>query len=72
MNPASSDGWEALRVTESVQNVQPPGIKNLSFFFFFRFLGPYPWHMEVPSLGVELGLEPCLPPTPQLMATPDC
>ena len=25
-------------------------------FFFFRFLGPHPWHMEVPRLGVELEL----------------
>ena len=23
------------------------------FFFFFVFLGPQPWHMEVPSLGVQ-------------------
>uniref|UniRef100_A0A8D0QGH9 Uncharacterized protein n=1 Tax=Sus scrofa TaxID=9823 RepID=A0A8D0QGH9_PIG len=22
------------------------------FFFFLVFLGPYPWHMEVPRLGV--------------------
>ena len=25
-------------------------------FFLFCFLGPHPWHMEVPSLGVELDL----------------
>ena len=32
----------------------------LKFFFFFVFsffLGPYPWHMEVPRLGVELELQ---------------
>ena len=23
------------------------------FIYLFFFLGPYPWHMEVPSLGVE-------------------
>ena len=23
------------------------------FFFFLSFLGPYPWHMEVPRLGVK-------------------
>ena len=23
------------------------------FFFFFVFLGPCPWHMQVPRLGVE-------------------
>ena len=28
------------------------------FFFFFGFLGPHPWHMEIPRLGVELELQP--------------
>ena len=49
---------------------------------FFCFLGPHPWHMELPSLGVEVeiqlpayttatvGAEPPLQPTPQLMAMP--
>ena len=23
------------------------------FFFLFCFLGPHPWHMEVPRIGVE-------------------
>ena len=27
-----------------------------SLFFFLVFLGPRPWHMEVPRLGVELEL----------------
>ena len=26
------------------------------FSFFFVFLGPHPWHMEVPRLGIELEL----------------
>ena len=26
-------------------------------FFFFVFLGPYPWHMEVLRLGVESELQ---------------
>ena len=30
------------------------GIPRLSFIFF---LGPHPWHMEVPRLGVELELQ---------------
>jgi len=30
---------------------------SLSFFFFFCFLGLYPRHMEVPRLGVQLGLQ---------------
>ena len=28
-----------------------------SLFFFFGFLGPHPWHVEVPRLGVELELQ---------------
>ena len=54
-------------------------------FFFVFFSGLHPRHMEVPRLGVELELqplashhshsntrsEPCLQPTPQLMAAPD-
>ena len=27
------------------------------FILIFCFLGPPPWHMEVPSLGVELELQ---------------
>ena len=27
------------------------------FFFFFVFLGPHPWHMEVPRLGIESELQ---------------
>ena len=36
-------------------------IPSLFFFpfliFFFFFLGPHPWHMEVPRLGAELELQ---------------
>ena len=51
-------------------------------FFFFVFLGLYPWHMEVPRLEVKLELQLSayttansntgsdLGPLPQLMATP--
>ena len=28
-----------------------------AFFFFFVFLGPHLWHMEVPRLGVESELQ---------------
>ena len=52
-------------------------------FYSFFFFGPYPRHMEVPRLGGRIGAEaaglhhshsnlrsePCLQPTPQLMAT---
>ena len=27
------------------------------FFFFLVFLGPHPWHMEVPGLGVQSELQ---------------
>ena len=27
--------------------------KAFSFFFFFVFLGPHSWYMEIPRLGVE-------------------
>ena len=36
---------------------------------FFVFLGPYPRHMEVPSLGVELDLQ--LPAYTTATVTPD-
>ena len=53
---------------------------NIYPLFFFCFLGPQPWHMEVPRLGVQLELHHSpsnirsklhLWPTPQLMAKPD-
>ena len=46
--------------------------KPLSFFFCFCslvFLGPHPWHMEVPRLGVGLELQP--PAYATATATPD-
>ena len=58
---------------------------SFSFFVFLPFLGPFPWHIEVPRLGglstavaaglhhsdSNVGSEPRLQPTSQLMATPD-
>ena len=41
----------------------------LVFICLFVFLGPHPWQMEVPSLGVELGLQ--LPDYITAMATWD-
>ena len=60
-------------------------LKIRPFFFFFCFLGPYPWHMELPRLGNHIGATASglhhshsntgsklhLQPTPQLAATPD-
>ena len=40
-----------------------------AFFFFFSFLGPYLWHMDVPKLGVKLMLQLLAYPT--ATATPD-
>ena len=37
--------------------------------FFFCFLGPHWWHMEVPRLGVEQELQ--LPSYATVTATPD-
>ena len=31
---------------------------NLFSFFSGLFLGPHPWHVEVPRLGVSLELQP--------------
>ena len=48
-------GPSGVRVTEGIRMAG----RCLSFlllfcflFFFFVFLGPHPWHMEVPRLGV--------------------
>ena len=41
-------------------------------FCFFHFLGPYPWHMEVPRLGVELELELLVYTTATAMQDPSC
>ena len=52
-----------------VQSLPPSSGPSSSFFFFFFFLGPYPWHMEVPGLGVESKLQ--LPASTTATATPD-
>ena len=39
------------------------------FYLFIVFLGPHPWHMEVPRLGVESELQ--LPAYTAATATPD-
>ena len=75
-------GW-LMKATEQGSSVNKMTVKRETFFFCF--LGPYPQHMEVSRLGVELelkaaglrhshnntGSEPCLPPTLQLTTTPD-
>ena len=27
------------------------------YYYYYAFLGPHPWHIEVPTLGAELELE---------------
>ena len=72
-----------MEVRRVLVNIHITGGKENLFFFFF--LGPYPWHIEVSRLRVESelqplasttitetgGSEPCLQPTPQLRATSD-
>ena len=38
-------------------------------FYFFFFLGPHPWHMEVPRLGVKVELQ--MPAYSTATTTPD-
>ena len=41
--------------------ISPEGVTTLFacfYVFCFVFLGPHPWHLEVPRLGVELELQP--------------
>ena len=41
----------------SVQHGDPVTYTCIFQSFFFCFLGPHSWHMEVPRLGVELELQ---------------
>ena len=44
-------------------NIYVQGFSVFVCLFVFVFLGPHPWHMEAPRLGVELELQ--LEPKPQ-------
>ena len=39
-----------------VTTLQPPRLTQ-AYFLFFVFLGPYPWHMEIPGLRVKSELQ---------------
>ena len=53
-----------------LRNSANPGTFFLYYLFiFFCSLGPHPWHMEVPRLGVEWELQP--PAYTTATATPD-
>ena len=46
-----------LYLSMSVNSAQNNVIKVLSVWVFWFFLGPHPWHIEVPRLGVESELQ---------------
>ena len=49
-------GWTRELLGQCIFSIQQDSL-GFFFFFFFFFLGPHPWHMEVPSLGVQLELQ---------------
>ena len=85
----SESGWTWPLTRASRLIIRKGGIHCIFVYLFIYpsiFLGPHPWHMEVPRLGVQselllpayartnhsnVGSELCLQPTPQLMAMPD-
>ena len=75
------EGWNQTQGSREFSEIQgnltqsnAPGLEKdmvpptLCMLCVCVFLGPHPQHMEVPS---NTGSEPCLQPTPQLMATLD-
>ena len=77
--------WKFLKKLKIELPCHPSRKKNLFFcLFVFAFLGPHPWHLEVPKAGGRIGAtavglhqnhsnagsEPHLPPIPQLTALP--
>ena len=77
--------WLLVRFFDCWARMGTPRMEFLFLFlFFFCFLGPHPWHMEVPRPGVKSELQllayttamqdlsrACLWPTLQFMATLD-
>ena len=47
---------KACPVACHTANAASTGSEPITFFFFFGFLGPHLWHMEVPRLGVDSAL----------------
>ena len=52
-----SNGKKCLRLCSSEAEPEARIWKYYFFIFTFSFLGPYPCHMEVPRLEVELELQ---------------
>ena len=56
----ASGSWSCVKCKTEVVVFSPPSSSSsfsFLFFFFFSFLGPHPWHTEIPRLGVELELQ---------------
>ena len=61
-------GSHCMRPLKVMNRMELFGSYFFCFFFFFScFLGPHPWHMEVPGLGVKSELQLLATAT----ATPD-
>ena len=55
-------------------NCKIPGNKFFSFYFIllYCFLGPHPWHIEVPRLGVKTELQLLTYATATATQDPSC
>ena len=72
LKPHTAEIWcDRLKCYSMNVVSRPPCTTGQSIFpfLFFLFLGPHPWHMEVPSLGVKS--EPQLPAYTTATATQD-
>ena len=65
-------------LSQGIKHWQPPILSPNRFitpscleFFFFCFLGPHPWHREVPRVGIESELWPLAYTTATATAMPD-
>ena len=60
-------GWLSLGQSQIMSY-----IKGFVLFCFLAFLGPYPWHMEVPRLGVQSELQLLAYTTATVISGPSC
>ena len=57
MIPVITEMGGGVRVVPSPTVGRLADSSDLAFYLFFVFVGPHPWHMEVPRLGVESELQ---------------
>ena len=57
MIPVITEMGGGVRVVPSPTVGRLVDSSDLAFYLFFVFVGPHPWHMEVPRLGVESELQ---------------